>query len=313
MSSVEFPVGIGPFTMSPVDLSAAFNAFYIQHQFPKPDPSSEENSMAGLDPARARLGHGDIIFCQLSPLHRITLDTETKAAASIPAAATYFSWCYPMVTTDDGPRLSGATGEQNFLTFGGYIYFDNKQDVVGTNAIAPAPLDTLGLMFGRAQRLPQQAAESLTRQGRFQEITLEALASKGATHFAWIRPSEFLSVAGPDGCFAYKFASGGPRYFPVVGEPVFTKALVEEELEEDEAWVVIRYAQAHVERPVIFAKAKSMQENLEASAADNSSVNPGTTATVGRDSVEGQSMSYAEWQETSDQSSLADPWIMNVQ
>jgi len=33
-------------------------------------------------------------------------------------------------------------------------------------------------------------AEALSRQGRFQEVTFEALLQKGATHFAWLRPKD---------------------------------------------------------------------------------------------------------------------------
>jgi len=77
---LDFPVCVGPFTMSPARLAGAFNAFYRQHQFPKPDPTSDENSMAGLDPSAAGQGMRDIVFGQISPLHEITLDEETKAA-----------------------------------------------------------------------------------------------------------------------------------------------------------------------------------------------------------------------------------------
>eukprot|EP00933_Yihiella_yeosuensis_P019077 TRINITY_DN15493_c0_g3_i1.p1 TRINITY_DN15493_c0_g3~~TRINITY_DN15493_c0_g3_i1.p1 ORF type:complete len:343 (+),score=43.57 TRINITY_DN15493_c0_g3_i1:75-1031(+) len=314
MASIDFPVSIGPFTMTSVDLSSAFNAFYIQHQFPKPDPESEENSMAGLDPARARLGMGEIIFCQISPLHKITLDSETKAAAQIPNEAAYFSWCYPMVLTSDGPRLTPGTPQCNFLTFGGYIYFNGERDVVGTNAISPAPLGTLGLMFGRSQCLPHQAADSLTRQGRFQEITLEALATKGATHFAWIRPGEFDSVACPDGCFAYKFATGGPRYFPVVSKPIFTKALVDEELGDGEAWAVVRYSQPCIEVPVIFDKAKLLEDNLADTSTDNLAIamTADIEVTVGKDSDDSVSLSYKKWMESADQGTIGDPWIVKI-
>merc|ERR1719482_726345 len=45
-----------------------------------------------MDPYAAGMGESDIVFCQLSPLHPITLDAETKVAANIPAAAIHFAW-----------------------------------------------------------------------------------------------------------------------------------------------------------------------------------------------------------------------------
>lgn len=106
------------------------------------------------------------------------------------------------------------------------------RDAVGANSICPAAVGTLGLMFSRPQVLSQEVANVLTLQGRFQEITLDDLARKGTTHFAWIRPNEFSqSVFCPDGAFAYKFADGPPKFFAVVSKPVFTRELLAEELE----------------------------------------------------------------------------------
>jgi len=287
---------------------SAINAFYRQHEFPRPDPASDENSMAGLDPAAIGLGAGEIMFCQLSPLHPITLDSETKAAANIPQDARFFAWCYPVV--DVGTRLP-STGEGTFLQYGGYLYFDDSREAIGTNGVAPAALGTLGLMFGRPQPLSQGVADKLTRQGRFQEITLKALSDKGATHFAWMRPEEFADeVASADGCFVYKFRSGGPKYFPVVAKPVFTPDMLQEELDETEAWVVIRTALPTVERPVIFSKDKSFMENMENSGDRNLAVSADNTVSVVGDT--GSPISYAEWQQCHEPATLAKPWIITV-
>merc|ERR1719491_1117599 len=143
-----------------------------------------------MDPQAAGMGGAEMVFGQISPLHAITLDSETKVVANIPKSATFFAWAYPMVLE---PGCRGPTGvaEASFIKYGGDIYFNDHRNVVGTNCISPASLGTLGLMFGRQQRLPASVAEEMTKQGRFQEITLEALSSKGATHFGWIRPGEF--------------------------------------------------------------------------------------------------------------------------
>eukprot|EP00413_Alexandrium_margalefii_P002010 CAMPEP_0204510776 /NCGR_PEP_ID=MMETSP0661-20131031/76_1 /ASSEMBLY_ACC=CAM_ASM_000606 /TAXON_ID=109239 /ORGANISM="Alexandrium margalefi, Strain AMGDE01CS-322" /LENGTH=364 /DNA_ID=CAMNT_0051515825 /DNA_START=65 /DNA_END=1159 /DNA_ORIENTATION=+ len=310
--------------MSPTRMARAFNAFYRQHQFPKPDPTSEENSMAGLDPAAAGLGLVDIVFCQLSPLHELTLDTETKAAANIPQESAYFAWAYPAVLDPAFQSTTAAGPEKAFLEYGGYVYFSTARDAVGANAIAPAPLGTLGLMFGRPQPLPEGPVESMTKHGRFQEITLAPLAAKGATHFSWIRPGEFQDAAAcPDGAFAYKFQDGTTRYYPVVQKPVYTPELVAEELEEGEAWVVVRLPDAPpaIEQVVIFDRSRTLEANMAETAAQSGVVMHTNAAelqaTLRRDADGGRDVGYSEWAaagspEASGRGTLAHPWIATV-
>lgn len=314
MATIAFPDTIGPFTMQTAQLAQAFNQFYSRNGFPRPDPSRNDNSMAGLD-------HHSIpeaMFLQLSPLHRITLDAETKVAANIPREATFFAWAYPMVEEPGkhAPSVGGAA-ESAFLKLGGFVYFDNEQNAVGTNAICPAPLGTLALMFGRPQILSERVAEELTLKGRFQEVTLEPLVRGGATHFAWIRPTEFSDViANPDGCFAYLFASGPPRYFPVVQKPVFTKELLEEELDRSEAWVVVRDERLGpmLEEIAIFDKSKSFEENMEMVDHGSRRVEAPTEGVwVSREGAAGApEISYQEWTCTDDGGSVAKPWILRV-
>jgi len=315
-SQLEFPATIGPFTMSSANLARAFNSFYQQNStFPKPDPASNENSMMGMDPHAAGMGGTEIIFCQISPLHAITLDAETKAAANIPASATFFAWAYPMVLEPGCQRPTGGA-EASFVEYGGYIYFNDHRDVVGTNSIRPADLGTLGLMFGRPQILPSSVAEEMTKQGRFQEITLEALASKGATHFGWIRPGEFpRAVASVDGCFAYKFADGALKYFPVVSKPVFTQELVQETLDDSEAWVVIRNpgAMPSIEMPIIFDRTKTVSENIFNNSHGVEVSCTFSDVRASKDtSLACPSLSYEDWVALVDQGTIADPWIFRL-
>lgn len=318
-SQLEFPAQVGPFIMAPADLPRAINTFYGQNSsFPKPDPNSNENSMVGMDPYAAGMGQGDIIFGQLSPLHRITLDVEAKAAANIPTNATTFAWAYPMVLESGQQRASGST-EAAFMELGGYVYFNDNRDVVGTNSIQPAPLGALGLMFGRAQKLPTSVSDEMTKQGRFQEITLQILADKGATHFGWIRPGEFeRDVASQDGCFAYKFCDGALRYFPVVSKPIFTPELVQTTLDNSEAWVVIRNAAdvPSIEKLVVFDKTKSMDENLFNASHGVQVSGSFTHIEVHRDSWIGPSspspLTYEAWAQLVEPGTIADPWIFHL-
>jgi len=278
---LEFPSTIGPFTMQPCRVHNAINAFYRQHQFPKPDPTSDGNSMAGVDPGAAGLGSGEILFCQLSPLHRITLDDETKAAANIPRASEYFAWCYPVV--DDGVPIQGSSPEALFLQFGGYVYFSVSSDAIGSNCIAPAPLGTLGLMFGRAQSLLQPVVDTLTRQGRFQEVTLKPLSDKGAT------------------------------YFPVVSKPVFTTDLLDEELDDSETWGIVRIAIPMVERLLIFDRNKSFADNLQGNPAKDLFVQVSDDDVyVTKASSRGDGLPYDQWRTLTERATLSDPWVFNV-
>lgn len=330
--TLEFPATIGPFTMQSADVAGAFNAFYRQHQFPKPDPESDENSMAGMDPSRAGISGNEMVFCQLSPLHRITLDGEAKAAANIPEAAVFFAWAYPVVLTSEHNSRGAQPTQRAFLDYGGYTYFNEQRDVVQTNCISPAPLGTPGLSFGRPQILTEKVCQTLTRQGRFQEITLDALAQKGATHFAWIRPGEFRDdIASNDGCFAYKFAGAPARYFPVVSNQVFTKDMLEEDLDENEAWVVLRDFRKNpeIEKVLVFDKSRSISENLEQNPNMSNNVSSSNNQSYGNevaDAFEGNdihiclakdsngenTISYEEWMKLTDQGTVADPWIISV-
>lgn len=107
-----------------------------------------------------------------------------------------------------------------FFEHGGFVYFSESREAIGTTSISPAAFGT-SLIFGGAQPLPESVADILACKGRFQEITLEALLRKDATHFAWIRPEEFSeSIDCPHGAFGYKFSTPPSKYFPLLRGPV---------------------------------------------------------------------------------------------
>lgn len=305
-----FPVSIGPFKTLNCSVATAINAFYRQQQFPRPQLDNPEPSLAGLDPSVCGLPPGAILYCQLSPLHKITLDDEMKVAASIPMEAKFFAWAYPVV--DDGTVVHGHSAEHMFLKYGGYVYFNRACEAVGTNSIAPAPVGSSGLVFGRAQDLPSNIEDILTRQGRFQEITLAPLTAAGATHFAWIRPDEFSEfIASTDGCFAYKFGHEMARYFPVVSQPLFTADLLEEQLDGNEAWVVVRPHHPTVERIVVFDKTTSFNENMKVARLGDLVLASDENVVAHRSGMEGP-ISYHAWKESHEQGTLANPWILSV-
>ncbi|CAJ1450482.1 unnamed protein product, partial [Effrenium voratum] len=147
-------------------------------------------------------------FCHCSPLHPTTLSAASRAAAGIPKTANFFAWAYP-VEKSKVPDLWHLSGpERAFLEYGGYVYYDKDCNVVGTTSISPTSVGT-GLIFGGSLPLAEEVADALAKQGRFQEVTLEPLLRKGATHFAWVRPREFASTQCPSPSEAVERHRGG--------------------------------------------------------------------------------------------------------
>lgn len=267
--------------------------------------------MVGVDRGRCGLPQGEEVYFQFSPMYEVTLDDEAKDQAKIPRPSRHFAWAYPAL--DSELFAQGNTPEMNFLAFGGYTYFDQARSAIGTNAIAPAPIGTPGLSFGRAQNLPKDIEKVLHRDGRFQEITLQAFNDEGASHFAWIRPTEFEGrIASPDGAFAYRFLSGeAPAlYFPVVDKPVFTPDMCAMALESDEAWVVVRLEHPTIERVEVFSKQESFNKNCEETGLDR--IIQASDDAIQCSRSTGPTISYAAWKANSDGGSIADPWILKV-
>jgi len=141
---------------------------------------------------------------------------------------------------------------------------------------------------------------------------LAPLARAGATHFAWIRPTEFSEmVASTDGCFAYKFGHEKAQYFPVVSKPVFTPELVEEPLGEKEAWVVVRPDHPTAERIVMFDKTSSFEENIQLAGMDNLLLTSDANVVACRSDM-ARPIPYLAWKEIHEQGTLADPWILST-
>lgn len=318
---VSFPVSVGPFALTQVDFVNDMNAFYRVYEgegVTRPDPGSDENIMSGWDFSE-RWGIEDIVFAQLSPLFRITLDDESKQAANIPLTADFFAWAYPVVMEDPVPE-DASPEEKGFLTLGGYVYFNATSEAVGMRAITPIDVGSLGLSFGRPQNLPDRVAESLTQKGRFQEVTLPALASRGATHFAWIRPEEFAdSVVSANGCFAYKFKDGMPtKYYPVVNEPVFTRPIVDEELDGTEVWTVLRVnVPPTLDKLGVFTKGPDTTiadlSNSSAEAADMfASQDLMSRLKIYLENKPDTVLSFDEWKASNEESSISNPWVFEL-
>lgn len=214
---VEFPNAIGPFMLQRTSLAGIFNDYYSKGKIPRPNPESSDSAVIGMSLEQQSSFCTDVIL-RLSPLYRITLSDDARELTGIPMEASHFAWAYPMVRSASAPLGSESSEDGAFLAFGGFVYFDEMAHVLQAQALAPDRRGSpVALTFGRPKPLPPAVHSQLRAQNRFFEVTNLQYAEAGATHFAWIRPGEFdVSVACPDGGFAYKLASGSPVYFPAL-------------------------------------------------------------------------------------------------
>jgi len=131
-----------------VDLACKTLAGLVVHHFPDED---------GLDG-------------RLSPRSKVTLNDEAKQAAGIPANAATFAFAYPLVGASDlslrsdpaeevgaGGGRDTATLFLSFLSFGGFVYWDERHRVCGVNALEEGS----GLYFDGPRQLPSPQLRGL--------------------------------------------------------------------------------------------------------------------------------------------------------
>ena len=163
----------------------------------------------------------------LSAAHAVTLKHRSKAAcerALIPENAASFAFCYPaavdwnMIDPAIFPINDADDTPSALALAGAFVYFDEAGLICAVNAVR-ALLDeyadaadyhaTSILQFAAPLPLPDSAVKAL--QGRTRPVTFATLLSLGATHFAWLKPSETLpglQILPPSGAFAYLFKAG---------------------------------------------------------------------------------------------------------
>ena len=171
------------------------------------------------------------ITISASPLSSVTFEASGRNLASIPETAVFFCFSFPYLPLvhDRADALKHILSEIdtdyslrndpffNFLTVGAFIYFDLGYNIMSVAALGffqPQPTfsdvfytsGTLGkIYFGRHSKLPLSTIRPLARCSRWQKVTVPAVQRLRFTHFAWIKPSEFLGdhVFPKNGGFAY--------------------------------------------------------------------------------------------------------------
>jgi len=152
---------------------------------------------------------GQHVTGETSPFFLITIPRkdETYQLIRIPENAHYFCWAYPVDSEFTVDEYSHED-MNDFLTLGGYLYFDKKLNLIRSNALKKKGFQ---LQFSSPHELKETMLNVLEEENRFHEITIDALKDKGATHFAWVLPGEFSKMNYPGlsefhpGAFAYKY------------------------------------------------------------------------------------------------------------
>ena len=151
-----------------------------------------------------------------SPLHAVTLPDASRAKASIPKEAAYYSFCYPLV--EDLNHLTEMMRKDicwddpfiSWIMMGAFVYFDYQFDLVAINAVSlgemkKVPKKPTSVCLGASSPLPTTSVRTLQEWRRWKPVTSVSLKSLGFTHFAWIVPSEFIGnyIFPKSGGFAY--------------------------------------------------------------------------------------------------------------
>ena len=125
-----------------------------------------------------------------------------------------------------------------FAAYGGFLLLDNDHQVVSVQAIAAAGPDRFaagfaGLQFAPPRDWPAAYTRQLNDDGRLLDVTMTALARRGASAFGWINPREAFSAAGhppwvatESGGFVYTRLTGSPIFFELLPQPKQSVAYV---------------------------------------------------------------------------------------
>ena len=185
--------------------------------------SPKMRSLAGIPPEAD-------LFCFASPVRNLSIDELKECLRSIDKDEPDPDGNPPGERWPDGARMF-TDPFVLFLTTGGFMFFDKEYKIVSILALSFAEqvsdrlcACTTKLFCGRPTRpknLPHTAIRPLFDCGRWEVVTVQAMRAFGFTHFAWIKPFEFIGdhVFTEYGGFAYLNMNEWrtSQYFPVVG------------------------------------------------------------------------------------------------
>jgi len=157
-----------------------------------------------LEASDAPTGH-------LSAQSLVTVDEFTRTLLLIPPEAKTFAFAYPSDNIDHNVDRTALSPVHLFLLHGGYVYFDDNDDVCAGNCFVVDQNNNPFLCFNGPHQLPQDVASELHREGRFHDVTATNLHEQGCQKFCWLCPGEKIATADGKGwghgAFAYWYGN----------------------------------------------------------------------------------------------------------
>lgn len=200
----SFPQKLGPFSMSRVSFRADDLVMPGEvHGFTKTGFSWEMN--ADVLKRYGLRSQASGIKGQASPIQPVTISGPNRETMMIPEEATHFVWAYPAGDWKQmilcGPinqeQQDANSLVQNFLSVGGFIYFNNDGQFVGATTLGMINSAGGGMRFGKPKKWLREWTRALENSNRFQKVTMTSLWNLGARFFCWVAAGE--SILGLDG------------------------------------------------------------------------------------------------------------------
>lgn len=192
-------------------------------------------------------------YCSLPFFSSITLPKRVRELAGIPSKSTRYSYMHPPIglassidwgnpfkaVFDDHPVLSqtfgggtnlSAADNQNsikyLLCLGGFVYFDEKMDIISINALSLEKTD-YSLKLSGPWNANSSAINDLKKTGRMVTIPLQVFHEVGFVSTAWVEPGETFhseplaeEASNSNGALVFVREDGSGVAFMVVSETV---------------------------------------------------------------------------------------------
>ncbi|CAF1116590.1 unnamed protein product [Rotaria magnacalcarata] len=162
---------------------------------------------------------------QHAPIAPVTLNGVARDAANIPRSATHFCWVYPPAGFTQlsekrkatiNRKLARGDPDYTFLALGGFAYFRFDKYSVKTLQINCLVKADNGLHFDGPYSWQSEYTKHLSKEGRFQDVTISELIDVGIKYYCFINPNERLKSSrrngvvwtpAPNGGFVYLYDS----------------------------------------------------------------------------------------------------------
>ena len=175
-------VGISDKLADPVDNEASMTLFILPSVDALFDLSVEGLTYKLTGPAKLTslledATDGEALEGTISPLTTVTVPDAVKSSVSIPLAASWFAFLYPIKGLAPKRTLRSNDAAFGFL-LGGFLYFDANRSLVGFNALAIKP-SPVSLSFKGPFDGEPAFTQILESSGRLANVAIAELRSSG--------------------------------------------------------------------------------------------------------------------------------------